>query len=625
MSTKIVRNPITGEEIVYKKGPKPNEQIKIPDLSHEQRVKSLLNTEFITYEKKHEPESNNLSLQANASSIPMLNLSDLQSDESRSKQTNLRNQNPIIAPSLIEQSARPKSAYSYALNNKQEPSPILAYHKQINSNTAPVSHLDAPRRPLEEKIEIPPGPAIQKKSSIYHIERVADLERLWLENGVQTPKPQDDSKQIKEKLIVDTVVTDQLSKFFISESVKLPNHKTLYTPRGNKYTVIDNHSRPTSSLSENVLAKKLKFNCRIRSPNGRLALRDLFGIIFLHDGSLTIYEFRLLCGAYITGVGSGNVSKKANALPFLTRKVHVQNYGRRKGKPVDFYDIYKGAVLYLPCSMNETSLPDTVRQKDYLEVEVIEVNELEKENLLVGQILAEPGHEMTRKIFDVKEKLGKPLTDLELNDLKIINSVRKFLLKQIEDRSVEVYMGLSKSLKNRSLKNDMKTFAYVNQQDLYDAFVEYNIQIHTEDLNIVWQSIDSDGLGFLSYYNILRVYLGEMNTERHAFFRQLMHKLDTQKVGYVQVSDVYKYYKAARHPKVKNGHIKEDHMFEKFLSSFDLLPLNKVTDFFELSLSTDFKSPLISYEQMEEYYNGLSIVIESDQDFINILKNSWNQ
>ncbi|RNA09532.1 calcyphosin-2 isoform X1 [Brachionus plicatilis] len=622
MSTKIVRNPITGEEIVYKKGPKPNEQIKIPELSHDQRVKTLLNSQFMTYEKQHEPEAN-LSLQANASSIPILNFGELESDESRSKHNNLRHQNPIIAPDLIEKSARPKSAYAHALNTKQDQSPILLYHQKITEQTPPVSHLNAPRvQPqFEKQLEIVPGPAVQKKSCIYRIERVADLEKLWLENGAQTPKPADESKQIKEKLIVDTVVTDQLSKFVIA------NHKTMYTPRGNKYTVIDNHARPTSSLSENVLAKKLKFNCRIRSPNGRLALRDLFGIIFLHDGSLTIYEFRLLCGAYITGVGSGNVSKKANALPFLSRKVHVQKYGRRRGKPVDLYDIYKGAVLYLPCGLTETSLPDTVRQNEYLEVEVTEVNELEKENLLVGQILAggEMSQEMNRKICDVKERVKRPLSDLETNDVKIINSVRKFLLKQIEDRSVEVYMGLGKTLKNKSLKNDMKTWGFVNQQDLHDAFVEYNIQIHSEDLSIVWQSVDSDGLGYLSYYNLLRVYLGEMNTQRHGFFRQLMHKLDTQKVGYVQISDVYKFYKAGRHPKVKSGLIKEDDMFEKFLSVFDLLPLNKVPDYFELSLSTDFKSPLISYEQMEEYYNGLSIVIESDKDFISILKNSWNQ
>ena len=29
-------------------------------------------------------------------------------------------------------------------------------------------------------------------------------------------------------------------------------------------------------------------------------------------------------------------------------------------------------------------------------------------------------------------------------------------------------------------------------------------------------------------------------------------------------------------------------------------------------------------EQLEDYYNGLSICVDSDTDFIQILQNSWN-
>ncbi|CAF0963988.1 unnamed protein product [Brachionus calyciflorus] len=623
--TRIVRNPITGEEIIYKKGLKnPQNETKIPDLTHEERVKNLLESsrsEFITYDKKYEIKSESkpdLSLVANASSIPLLNLNELQSDESRTKLNLLKNNNPIIAPSLVENSARPKSNYSYALNQLNSPSPLLAYHDKINKNPSPlVSNLPAPRPEEATIIPQPSNPAVLKKSSIYKIERVADLEKLWLDNGIQTPKPssQDETKLAKEKLIIDTVVTDQLSKFVLSN-----NQKTIYTPRGNKYTLIDNHSRPTSSLSENSLAKKCKFNCRIRTPNGRLALKDLFGIIFLHDGSLTIYEFRLLCGAYLTGTGSGNVSKKANALPFLNRKVYVHENGERRGKQIDLYDIYKGSILYVSYNLNDTmGLPQTARLKDYLEIEITDVNELEKENLLIGEILAQPaqpGEDMNKKIFNVKERLKSKLNDVEIRNLKIINSVRKFILKQIEDRSVEVYMGLSRILKSKN---------FINCEQLHEAFQEFNIEIHAEDLRIVWECLDWDKLDQMNYYNVLRSYLGEMNVERHGFFRQLMHKLDTQKTGYVQVSDIYKYYKAARHPRVKNGNLQEDEMFKKFLSSFDLIPLNKVQDYFEISTSSDMKSPLITYEQLEEYYNGLSIVVESDDDFINILKNSWNQ
>ena len=32
----------------------------------------------------------------------------------------------------------------------------------------------------------------------------------------------------------------------------------------------------------------------------------------------------------------------------------------------------------------------------------------------------------------------------------------------------------------------------------------------------------------------------------------------------------------------------------------------------------------VSYAEFEEYYEGLSVAVTSDDDFINILKNAWS-
>jgi len=164
----------------------------------------------------------------------------------------------------------------------------------------------------------------------------------------------------------------------------------------------------------------------------------------------------------------------------------------------------------------------------------------------------------------------------------------------------------------------------VNQQQFYEALLEYNIQIHSEDLNIVWQVIDLDGTGLVTYYKLMRVYFGEMNAHRHAFFRSVLLKLDTQKTGYVQVNDVYKYYMAKAHPKVKSGDYTETKIFEKFLDTFELIDPMCVKSFSDYNAFINAKSKLISYEQLEEYCNGLSVCVDADVDFIQILKNSWN-
>ena len=69
-------------------------------------------------------------------------------------------------------------------------------------------------------------------------------------------------------------------------------------------------------------------------------------------------------------------------------------------------------------------------------------------------------------------------------------------------------------------------------------------------------------------------------------------------------------------------------MYEKFLGLFDLIEAKQLQEktgelFYQLTTNNS-KAQFICYEQLEQYYNGLSIAVDDDQDFINILKHSWN-
>ena len=210
-------------------------------------------------------------------------------------------------------------------------------------------------------------PAVKKKESIYKIERVADLEKLWLSACVdQAESSSYESKLEKEAKLRETLVFDQVLSNELS-TLASNQASFIYTSRGNRIlSTPRNNLMPNVSLSENLLSKRCKFNCRIKTNDGKLACRELFGILFMHDGSLTIYEFRLLCSASFTG--SSNMSKKANALPFLNRKVYKHAYGRRKGLNVEIWDIFNGATLFLECNK---SLPGSLKDLEFVELEVI--------------------------------------------------------------------------------------------------------------------------------------------------------------------------------------------------------------------------------------------------------------
>jgi Ca2+-binding EF-hand superfamily protein len=752
-SRRIVRNPITGEEIVYEKGQKPVQHIQPQQQANtdtsrvdpDQRVKELLDFKNLhlneptnstnlnhnqapvqqpTKSRENDNQrfefmsqvastSSNMATKG-GSSIPMLNFNDLASEDRPSTKDTANNEfsaktlaynannrkinykhelskliekqgilsdmkaqkavlNPIFGISSVEAALINSSRNQNSSRPKESDameSPLIRFQNQLmqeqeeaqKQKISPlVSKLEAPRDPLTQKPAdtnknndsskensphilnldhlnmLPKGPLSQKKDSIYKIERVADLEKLWLESGGMTPMSRDESRNntgekakfMKEKLVTDTIFTDQLSKFPSSNPMldhQSLKYKTIYTARGNRHTIIDNHITPISSLSENTLSKKCKFSCRVRTPNGKIALRELFGILFMYDSSLTIYEFRLLCGA-----GSSNSLKKSTALPFINRKIYQHAFGRKKGKSIEIWDLYRGSILCFPTNVGtteESSLPTTARHSEYVEIEITDVDEVDKENLLTNIELGNislSSHEMSHNAIDIRERLKQPLSDMEINDKKILGNIRMFLRKQIESRSVEVYMGVSRSLKEKSRRNgSAANLGHVSLSELHDSLVEYNIQIHSEDLNIAWQVLDLNEIGYLSYYVLLRALFGEMSIARHNQFRTLMRKLDSQKTGYIQINDIYKYYKVARHPRVRSGEVKEEDFKSNFLSSFEQLNPSKVPEFFALSTTTDFKSPIIAYEQFEEYYNGLSITVDTDDDFLKILKNSWN-
>ena len=49
----------------------------------------------------------------------------------------------------------------------------------------------------------------------------------------------------------------------------------------------------------------------------------------------------------------------------------------------------------------------------------------------------------------------------------------------------------------------------------------------------------------------------------------------------------------------------------------------QVRDMFMTSFSGTQERGEVSYAEFEEYYEGLSVGVSSDDDYINILKNAW--
>ena len=214
-----------------------------------------------------EKSSDDLSLIANASSIPVLNFGDLNLDEDNekknpniekykadidairsailnSKVAQLRDKNPIVGPVQQEKSARPQSSYRHGFQHSDSlNSPIMAYNNnklkidsaakhlqqqpqqpQQQPKTTGSSKLDAPRETFRvedtDLLNTLSKPLIAKKRTIYTVERVADLERLWINSSAITERSkqrqdnQHKSNQLIESMVVERILTDQLNDPF---------------------------------------------------------------------------------------------------------------------------------------------------------------------------------------------------------------------------------------------------------------------------------------------------------------------------------------------------------------------------------------------------------------------------
>lgn len=85
-------------------------------------------------------------------------------------------------------------------------------------------------------------------------------------------------------------------------------------------------------------------------------------------------------------------------------------------------------------------------------------------------------------------------------------------------------------------------------------------------------------------------------------------KLDFNKTGTVSIIDIRKCYCAKKHPQVISGHSTEEEIKSSFLETLK---------------DACIKSDEVSYGEFEDYYEGLSIGIIDDEDFVNILRTPW--
>jgi Ca2+-binding EF-hand superfamily protein len=126
---------------------------------------------------------------------------------------------------------------------------------------------------------------------------------------------------------------------------------------------------------------------------------------------------------------------------------------------------------------------------------------------------------------------------------------------------------------------------------------------------------DINGDGNVSYDELMRSVVGEMNAFRKQLVRRAFEKLDKNSNGLIELDDIKGVYNAKFHPEVKAGKKTEDEVLYEFLDTFELHHSIK---------NPKDKDRQINLKEFTEYYTNVSASIDNDQYFELMMTNAWN-
>ncbi|XP_065525236.1 calcyphosin-2 isoform X2 [Lathamus discolor] len=401
-------------------------------------------------------------------------------------------------------------------------------------------------------------------------------------HSMRKSEAEDVAAERRKQAVVEQVMVDQLSRAVISDPEQSMPADVYKEAQGlqlgtapmrlRKRTLHETKIRTKSGLTENMLSNKLRFDSRIISRNGRDACRELIGFFFACDRSLTVYEFRQFG------------KNRTNALPFIQKGVYQHQRGQKKEKAYDLSDFYIGANLTFRSA--DHNLPESVKQNPVFTLRVISIDEAAMDSLKAS--------------MEFKQECSQQV----VNDSKVFKKIQGILRETLSKRGVRVITGIGKYFR----QVDKNRNGFLSQAAFKEALKLFHLEIPEGDFESLWLILDDSKSDKVDYGEFTRAAFGEMNEYRKAFVRKAYMKLDFNKTGSVPMVDIRKCYCAKKHPLVLAGKATEEEIKSSFLET----------------LGESCSNPNeVSYSEFEDYYEGLSIGIMGDDDFVNILRNPW--
>ena len=226
-----------------------------------------------------------------------------------------------------------------------------------------------------------------------------------------------------------------------------------------------------------------------------------------------------------------------------------------------------------------------------------------------GAAAAPFGTDMTPLTEDNRKKYFYPdVSDEKKNEISPVEKFRNTIKK----RGVRGVMAMRRAFMIAD-ENDSKSLSL---PEFIKFCHDYRIPIVGKDINVLFQEFDKDGSGEIKYDEFVYAFVGEMNERRKRLIKILFDSFDKNKTGFVDLDEIRNSYSPSGHPDVLSGKKTEDEVLAEFLDTLQY--------HFSLLKNDKERKNKISFDEFSEYFNNISVGIEDDDYFENMIKSGFN-
>ena len=233
----------------------------------------------------------------------------------------------------------------------------------------------------------------------------------------------------------------------------------------------------------------------------------------------------------------------------------------------------------------------------------------------------------------IKEEINPEIEEYNTKNKKIYN-FNTFNSKIKENESLVKFRKLLVSLGTKSIFRFQKMLSiydrdnsgFISFENFYTIFQSNYIDIPLVDIKSIFGLFDNNNnekqINSASEYKIkydllLKSIIGNISIKRRALIQKVFDSFNKDKNGKILISDMKNRFNPSRHPDVLKGSKTENKIFGEFLDFLEIFReyYNNLHGGYTFNMG---------FQEFLEFYSEISLSIEDDKDFENLLINCWD-